>query len=124
VSSSKPGKYLKTEDLGEVTRVSFPGQNVALDEASTEQIGEQLFRLVEELGRCRLHLEFGNVTYLTSSTLGMLLLLHKKLQTVGGGLVLTNMLPQIYEIFAITNLNRLLDIRQNEAQGAVPKGTS
>ena len=83
-----------------------------MDETNTEHISAELFRLVETLGRTRFVLDFSNVIYLTSSTLGMLLVAHKKLQTAGGSLSVCNVLPHIYEIFAITNLTRLFDIRR------------
>ena len=102
---------LKTEDQGEDTRVYFTGRDVFLDEANTDVINERLLRLVEEKGRIRLLLDLGNVTYLTSSSLGMMLMLHRKLQGVSGRLVLINVQPHIYEIFAITNLVRLLEVR-------------
>ena len=33
-----------------------------------------------------------------------------------GKLILTNIKPEIYEVFAITRLNKLFDIRDDEAQ--------
>jgi anti-sigma B factor antagonist len=107
---------LRSEDVGEDTRVYFTGRDVSLDETNTEVIGEQLSRLVEEKGRIRLVLDMGNVTYLTSSSLGMLLHLHRKLQSASGRLAISNVQPQIYEIFAVTNLVRLLDVRRAGAR--------
>jgi anti-anti-sigma factor len=102
---------LRSEDLGEDTRVYFTGRDVSLDETNTGVIGERLSRLVEERGRIRLVLDMSNVSYLTSSSLGMLLHLHRKLQSASGRLAIANVQPQIYEIFAVTNLTRLLDVR-------------
>src|SRR6266436_2672986 len=87
---------LRTEDVGEDTRVYFTGRDVSLDETNTEVIGEQLSRLVEEKGRIRLVVGIGKVTYLTSSSLGMLLHLHRKLQSASGRLAISNVQPQIY----------------------------
>jgi anti-anti-sigma factor len=102
---------LKSEDTGEDTRVYFTGRDVFLDESNNDLINERLLRLVEEKGRVRLLLDMGNISYVTSGTLGMLLILHRKLHSVLGRLVLINVQPHIYEIFAITNLTRLLDVR-------------
>jgi anti-anti-sigma factor len=107
---------LHTEESEVGTRVSFPGTVVFLDEAVTNQLGDQLFSLVEERGRCRLLLDFANVTFLTSGTLGMLLQLHKKLKTVGGRLFVCNVVPHIYEVFAVTNLTRLLNVRMDDGR--------
>jgi anti-sigma B factor antagonist len=56
-------------------------------------------------------MDLGNVTYLNSSALGLLLRLHKRLRDRGGRLVVSNLAPQVYEVFEVTRLNTLLDIR-------------
>jgi anti-anti-sigma factor len=106
---------LKTENRGDETWISVDGHDVSFDEPLTMEIEDRLWQLVERTGRCRLVLDLGNVTYLTSTTLGAFLRLHKKLHTVGGVLVLHNVLPHIYEIFSLTKLTRVLDVRMAEA---------
>jgi anti-sigma B factor antagonist len=59
-------------------------------------------------------LNFGNVEYLSSAALGKLITLNKKLQGAQGKLILCNIHPQIYEVFEITRLNKLLNIRKDE----------
>jgi anti-sigma B factor antagonist len=44
-----------------------------------------------------------------------LITLDKKAKARGGSLKLCNIRPEIYEVFAITRLNRLFDIRDDEA---------
>jgi anti-sigma B factor antagonist len=110
VSSAQVCWKLTTEETADGTRVSIPGSSISLDEISTGPIGEELFRLVDERGRCRLLLDFSNVTYLTSGTLGMLLNLHKRLHLLGGRLYINHVLPHIHEIFTLTRLTRLLNV--------------
>ena len=55
-------------------------------------------------------MNFGNVEYLSSAALGKRITLNKKLQAVGGGLILCNIDPQIYEVFEITKLNKVFNI--------------
>lgn len=59
---------------------------------------------MDQLGRKKIVLNFGNVEYLSSAALGILITLNKKLIASGGKLLLCNIDPQIYEIFGITKL--------------------
>lgn len=115
MSTQPRRRRLEVEDLGDVTVVSFTDRKI-LDEANIQIIGEQLFSLVEELGRRKVLLNFGNVEYLSSAALGKLITLNKKLQTANGKLILCNISPTIYEVFEITKLNKLLAICKDEQE--------
>ena len=115
---------MQVHDLGDRTVVRFAGPPVALDELTTDTVGDHLLALAGGLEAGRLELDFGNVTYLTAATLGLLVRLHKTLQARGRRLVVCNLAPRLYEVFEVTNLHRLLDIRQGEgaADGAGRSG--
>src|SRR5437660_11613469 len=115
MSAQPRRRRLEVEEIGDVTVVNFIDRKI-LDEQNIQIIGEQLFGLVEE-GRRKMLLNFGNVEYLSSAALGKLITLNKKLQTAGGRLILCNIHPQIYEVFEITKLNKLLNIRKDEQEG-------
>jgi anti-sigma B factor antagonist len=61
-------------------------------------------------------LNFPAVEFLSSETLGELIKLEKKVKQHSGKLILSNIKPEIYEVFAITRLNKLFDIKDDEAQ--------
>src|SRR5881394_3105649 len=103
-------RRLEVEDLGDVTVVNFTDKKI-LDEQNIQIIGEQLFSLVDELGRKKLLLNFGNVEYLSSAALGKLITLNKKVNAVGGKLILCNIDPEVYEV---TKLNKLFNIQKEE----------
>lgn len=111
--TTQPRRRLEVEDIGDVTVVNFKDRKI-LDEQNIQIIGEQLFSLVDEAGRRKILLNFGNVEYLSSAALGKLITLNKKLQGVGGRLILCNIDPQIYEVFEITKLNKLFNIHKEE----------
>jgi hypothetical protein len=67
------------------------------------------------LGRRRLLLDFGRVGRITSDELGTLVAVHKGMAASGGRLVLTHVRPQVYEVFARTHLDRLLEIHREGA---------
>ena len=113
MSSQPRRRRLEVEDIGDVTVINFVDRKI-LDEQNIQVIGEQLFSLVDQDGRRKLLLNFGNVEYLSSAALGKLITLNKKLQAVNGRLVLCNIDPQIYEVFEITKLNKLFNIQKEE----------
>ncbi len=109
-------RRLEVEDIGDVTVVNFVDRRI-LDEQNIQVIGEQLFSLVDEVGRRKILLNFGNVEFLSSAALGKLIALHKKLQAVGGRLILCNIDPEIYEVFEITRLDKFFNIQKEEQDG-------
>lgn len=117
MTSQPRRRRLEVEDIGDVTVVNFVDKKI-LDEQNIQVIGEQLFSLVDELGRRKILLNFGNVEFLSSAALGKLITLNRKLQSAGGKLALCNIAPPIYEVFEITKLNKLFAIHKDE-QGAL-----
>jgi anti-sigma B factor antagonist len=113
MSQPQRRRRLEVEDIGDVTVVNFVDRRI-LDEQNIQVIGEQLFSLVDEVGRRKILLNFGNVEFLSSAALGKLIALHKKLQAVGGRLILCNIDPEIYEVFEITRLDKFFTIQKEE----------
>lgn len=106
-------RRLDIEQVGEVTIARFVDKKI-LDENNIQMIGNELFGLVEEDGRKRIILDFANVEYLSSAALGKLITMDKKVKTAGGKLRLCSIRPDIYEVFAITKLNKLFDIHDSQ----------
>jgi anti-sigma B factor antagonist len=102
---------MQADDLGDRTVVRFTGPPVALDEENTGLVGDHLFALAGGLTAGRLELDFGNVAYLNSAALGLLLRLRKALHARGGRLTLCHLAPQVYEVFEVTKLHTLFDIQ-------------
>jgi anti-sigma B factor antagonist len=108
-------RRLEIEDLGDVTVASFT-DHYLLDAQRLQIIGDQLSSLVDEMGRRKLLLNFGNVQDISSLALGMLVTLNKKIRAAGGKLVLCRMDPQIRELMALTQLDALFVIRGDEQE--------
>lgn len=107
-------RRIDVSEVGEVSVVKFVDRKI-LDESNIQELGKELFRLVEEEDRKSLLLNFSSVDFLSSAALGKLITLDKKVKSHGGKLKLSNIRPEIYEVFAITRLNKLFDIRDDEA---------
>jgi anti-sigma B factor antagonist len=93
----------------EVSVVNFT-ENKILDEMNISEIGGALAGIVESRERPRLLLDFSNVDHLSSAALGMLINVNNKIKQQNGQLRLSNIKPQIMEVFVITKLNRLFRI--------------
>ena len=100
------------EEIGDVTVAKFVDKKI-LDEGNIQIIGNQLFALLEEDGRQKIVLDFSNVEYLSSAALGKLITMDKKVKAAKGKLRLCNIRPDIYEVFAITKLNKLFDMKDS-----------
>jgi anti-sigma B factor antagonist len=116
--ASQPARRrrLEVEDIGEVAVVNFVDKKI-LDEQNIQMIGDDLFRLVDELGRRKVLLNFSNVEFMSSAALGKLITLHRKLQGVQGKLVLCKIAKDILEVFKLTKLDRILTIKNDEQEG-------
>lgn len=112
-----PTRRLDLEEIGDVTIARFVDKKI-LDENNIQIIGEQMFGLVDEDGRRKIILDFTNVEYLSSAALGKLTAMSKKVKAVGGKLRLCSIRPDIYEVFQLTRLNTMLDIK-NDIEAAM-----
>ena len=102
---------VQAHDLGDSTIVRFTASRVVLDEQNTPRVGEQLLALVGRRRPRRLLVDFGNVSYLTTTALALLLRLRKALDAWGGRLALRHVSPHLYEVFEVTKLHTLFDIQ-------------
>jgi anti-sigma B factor antagonist len=84
-----------------------------LGEGEVEAFGQCLLALAEVPGQ-RVVLSFLGVQHLTSLVLGKLIHVHKRLAESGGELRLADIDPHIFEVFAITHLDRLFRIYERE----------
>ncbi len=104
---------LIVDEVGDVTLVNFVDKKI-LDDLNIQMIGDDLFRLVDELGRKKVLLSFTNVEFMSSAALGKLIRLHQRLHSLGGKLILCGISKSILEIFEITKLDKMLTIIKDE----------
>ena len=99
----------------DVSVVEFTNNRI-LDEANIADIGQTLGVLIDERADPKLVLDFGAVDHLSSAALGMLINANNKVRESNGQLRLTNIKPQILEVFVITRLNKLFKILPTRAE--------
>jgi anti-sigma B factor antagonist len=105
---------LDVTDVGDVAVVRFRDHKI-VEDISIQELGHEMFQLIDAEKRGKVLLNFSSVDFLSSAALGKLITLDKKMKAHGGQLKLSNIRPEIYEVFAITKLNRLFDIKDDEA---------
>ena len=104
---------IRVSNVADVILVQFVDRKI-LDEAIIQELGRELFGLIEEDGCTKLLLNFSSVEFLSSAALGKLITLDKKVKASKGLLKLSDIRPEIYEVFAITRLNKLFEIFDDE----------
>ncbi len=107
--------HITVTDSHGVKIVEFADRKI-LEELSISEIGEELSEIVKGADNVQLLLSFKNVEHLSSAALGMLITLNKKTGELNGKLKLSDITPQIYEVFKITRLNKLFDIYDTAEQ--------
>ena len=88
-----------------------------MDPIILEEIGKELYRLVDEEDRRKLVLDFEKVQYLSSQAIGIILTLNKKLSGLKyNKLVLCGVGPKLMELLKITRLDRILTVKPTQAE--------
>jgi anti-anti-sigma factor len=84
-----------------------------------ENIDKQLFSFVQERGWRKLTLDLGDVEYLTGAALGKLVSLRETLKAAGKQLTLDDVSLGVYELFRVTQLSTIFDIRTKPRAASV-----
>ena len=109
---------LDVSDVGDVSVARFRDKKI-MEDPGIQEIGRELFDLVERDNRKKVLLDFSEVSFMSSAALGKLITLYKKSHTNGSDLKLCGIRPEIIDIFAVTRLDRLFDIRTDRSDGLV-----
>jgi anti-sigma B factor antagonist len=114
MASTHGGHWLEREDLGDVTVVRLKLPRLQDDDAHT--IFKQIYSLVDDMGRSRLVLSLGPVTFLPSMALGKLVMLNRKAQAAGGRLAVCQLTPEAREVLDVTHLSDLFQLFATEQE--------
>lgn len=114
VSIMAAKQRIDVSESAAISVVRFKDHKI-IDPEAIQQLGEELFALVEEEEREKIVLNFSGVEFLSSAALGKLITFDKKAKRLGAKLILTNISAEIFQVFAITNLDKLFEIKDSEA---------
>ena len=111
---SSPSK-LRIRSVEEVTAVRFQNASI-LDTQLIHDIADELDRLIEVENKKKLLLDFTEVKFFSSSALGILVTLSKKMAEIEGELVICALAAELRKVFKITNLDKLFKFADDEDQ--------
>ena len=97
---------IEIKKLEDVAVVVFNTASIC-DVTGIEKISAQIKQFIEDNRPKKMVIDFVNVKFFTSQTLGLLLDLWRKLQASGGEVVISGINPQLHRVFKITNLDKI-----------------
>jgi anti-sigma B factor antagonist len=100
---------ISVEFVGNATVIRFADEKI-LEEKDIKALQESIMSVIEQAEQINLVLDFGNVRFLSSAVLGLLIRISKRIYERDGQLRLCKISPKIYEIFKITRLTKSFDI--------------
>ena len=108
---------ISVEYTEKATIIGFTDRKI-LEERDIRSLQTSVMSVVEQAEGINVILDFGNVEYLSSAVLGLLIRVSKRVVERRGTLRLCNIGPRIYEVFRITQLTKVFDIYK-DIQSAV-----
>ena len=103
-------------DTDGVSVVNIPN-GCMLDGEAIQAVGATLFDLVDKDSKKKLLLDFGDIRFMSSQILGVLLTLRRKAERGGATIVLTGIREQLMRVFEITNLDTMFNFFDRREEG-------
>lgn len=102
-------RRISVEEKGDYTVIRFRDTDI-LDQVNIHEMGKEMYAVVESAPGVKLIVDFEGVEYLSSSALGKLITLKRKVEENSGTLKVCRIKPEIMEVFRITKLDTIFDI--------------
>jgi len=107
-------RQISVIDKDGISVVRFVSEKI-VDELEIQELGDELTSLIEKDKRAALLLNFDGVRFLSSAALGKLIKLDQLVKQHESKLKFSNIRSDVYEVFKITKLDTVFDIRETEA---------
>jgi len=111
--SVKPKMLVQT--IADVTMVDVQEVRL-LESAQLDALGEELYRLVEQMNRKKLILDCGKVQFMASAAISVFLNLNKKVAAAKGTLFICGIRKELMQVFEIMRLTKLFQFVANEEE--------
>jgi anti-sigma B factor antagonist len=106
-------RHLDIYEDGDITIVRFRDPRVT-DPLEIEDMGRQLYQVLEFKNCSKLVLELSPVEFLSSAMIGKLISLHRKAKGCKATMRLCGLQQGVRDIFHLCNLDRVFDVREDE----------
>lgn len=87
-----------------------------LDELAIRSIGEEMLAILDKSEEHNILLDFQAVQFMSSSAMGMLIRFSKRCKEFMARLKLCGISPEIYQVFKITALDKILEIHKDHEE--------
>lgn len=105
---------LEVDTINKVAVVKFIDPKV-MDPSRIEQMGTELLSLLEDEANEDLVVNFENVNFFSSAAINKLIVLEKHVRARGGEIRLSNLKPEVRDLFSYTHLDELFQIQVDQA---------
>src|SRR4051812_5763039 len=111
-----PSPYFTVHPIEKFTVVEFRTPSL-MDPIVLKDIGDELYRLVDEEDRRRIVLDFEKVEYLSSQAIGIIIRMHQKLaQLKHSKLILCSINSKLQELMKIMKLEKVLTVKPTQRE--------
>lgn len=104
---------ISVESKDQVLVIGFSDGKI-LDSQRIEQIGRELQEAVPKAASKKIVVNFRGVSFMSSAMITKLVNLFRTTKAQGIALKFCDVSPNVLEVFKITSLNRMFDIRESE----------
>ncbi len=103
------------ENVASVAVVKFKDKKV-MDPARIEKLGLELLTLVNTDKSSNVLINFENVNFFSSAAINKLIILEKRVRACGGEIRLSNLRPEVRDLFSYTNLDSIFRIDELQSE--------
>ncbi|MDA0283640.1 MAG: STAS domain-containing protein [Planctomycetota bacterium] len=96
-------RYFKVTQHSDIVVVNFSFTHIN-DEENIEELGHELFLLADQFGFLKINVNMAGVEYITSSVVGKLITLHRKLHRSRGKLIISNLTIGVSDVLDASRL--------------------
>lgn len=106
---------LQVDNINQIAVVKFIDPKV-MDPTRIEQMGSELLSLLDNGDNENVVVNFENVSFFSSAAINKLIVLEKHVRARGGEIRLSNLRPEVRDLFSYTHLDELFQIRPDQAE--------
>ncbi len=104
---------IELDNVKKVSVVKFKDHKV-MDPSRIEMMGKELLSLVDGDDSENVLINFENVSFFSSAAINKLIVLEKRIRAQGGKIRLSNLRPEVRDLFSYTNLDSMFQIKDEQ----------
>jgi anti-sigma B factor antagonist len=116
-------KFLEIEQRGEAV-IATVAVSLLTEDINLEQLGHELFAIVEQFGCRKMVVNLRNIRMITSGGLGKMITIHRKMHRHQGTVIFCEVQPAVEEVLNTSHLITYLQVAPDvdAALAAIPEG--